>query len=155
VDAAMLGVRAQGLVGSGRLATYTFRSLAAGDPKFAIAKVDGRDAKNHKVPVSSTERVMAAVAPSRTMLAPAAPNPFRQSSTLAFSLARGGDVELAIYSVDGRRVRTLARGMMDVGEYRMTWDGRDDNGAPVAAGMFYARLSAPQGQFTKTLVYLR
>jgi flagellar hook assembly protein FlgD len=64
-------------------------------------------------------------------------------------------VELAIYSVDGRRVRTLARGAMDVGEYRMTWDGRDDNGVPVSAGMFFARLSAPQGQFTKSLVYLR
>lgn len=155
VDAAMLGVRAQGLIGSGRLATYSFRSLAAGDPKFAIASVDGRDSRNHKVPVGSTEKVTAAVAPGRTMLAPAAPNPFRQSSTLAFSLARGGDVELAIYSVDGRRVRTLARGFMDVGEYRMTWDGRDDSGAPVAAGMFFARLSAPQGQFTKSLVYLR
>jgi hypothetical protein len=48
--------------------------------------------------------------PTKSTLDLASPNPFRGSSTLNFALAARGRVELAIYSVDGRRVRTLVRG---------------------------------------------
>ncbi len=73
-------------------------------------------------------------------LHPAAPNPLNPATTLRFDLARDGHVDLAVYSLDGRRVRALASGMLPRGEHRATWDGRDDAGQGVASGVYLARL---------------
>jgi hypothetical protein len=95
------------------------------------------------------------VSPTVTLLRPAAPNPFRQSAALAFSVARGGPVALAIYAVDGRRVRTLVDESREPGEYRTTWDGRDDGGKPMSAGVYYAQLKTVDRVLTRGIAYLR
>jgi hypothetical protein len=153
VDVAVL--RAQGMTGEGELATLTFKVLAAGDPKIAIASTDGRDARNQPVVVTGSLRPLVTVAPAVTQLAPSKPNPFHGTATIAFSLAKSGPVELMIHSVDGRRVRTLAHGVREPGEYSLVWDGRDDNGSPVASGIYYLRLTTAQGRFTRTMTYLK
>jgi hypothetical protein len=153
VDVAVM--RGLGMSGEGTLATVTFKVLSAGDPKIRIVAVDGRTAGNEKVAVNQTERLSAPKVPTVTQLAFAQPNPFRGSAALAFSLAQGGSVELAIYSVDGRRVRTLVSGAREAGEYRQVWDGRDDQGQQTGAGVYYARLVAGKVRMTRTVVYLR
>ncbi len=153
VDAAVLGPGA-GFRGDGVAATVTFRALAAGDPKIRLASVDARDARNRPVSLATSLRVPRAL-PTVTQLAPAAPNPFREATAIAFSLAQGGPVELAVFSVDGRRVRTLVRESREPGEYRVTWDGRDERGHAMSAGVYYVRLRAAQRGFTRTLTYLR
>ena len=96
-----------------------------------------------------------AVAPARTQLAVARPNPFRQTVTFPFSLSRVGRVELALYSVDGRRMRTLVSEVREPGEYDVVWDGRDDDGRAVVAGVYYARLDTPRGRFTRTVIHVK
>jgi hypothetical protein len=90
-----------------------------------------------------------------TLLMPARPNPFRQSATLAFSVARGGPVALAIYSVSGRQVRLLVDEPREAGEYQVTWDGRDDGGKPMPAGVYYARLKTADRALIRTITYLK
>jgi hypothetical protein len=79
----------------------------------------------------------------------------RGRDTLTFSLAEPGPVELTVFSVGGRRVRTLASEPREVGVFHVTWDGVDSGGQPVAPGVFHARLSAAGRQLTKRLVHLR
>jgi len=153
VDAAVL--RAEGLKGEGLLATVSFKVLSAGDPKIRIEALDGRDAGNRKVAVAQSERSLAPKLPTVTQLAFAQPNPFRGSATLAFSLAQAGRVELAIYSVDGRRVRTLVSGVLEPGEYRQSWNGRDDQGNPMSAGVYYAHFASGKVRMTRAIVYLK
>jgi len=156
VDAAVL--RAAGLSGEGLLATVTFKVLSAGDPKIRIEALDGRDAGNQKITVAQSERLLALklpALPTVTQLAFAQPNPFRGEATLAFSLAQRGAVELAIYSVDGRRVRTLVSGVREPGEYRQGWNGRDDQGNPMSAGVYYAHFASGKVRMTRSIVYLR
>jgi hypothetical protein len=153
VDAAVFGP-GTGFRGEGVVATVTFRPLQAGDPKIRLASADARDPQNHKVSLATSQRVVSPL-PAVTQLAPAQPNPFHQTATIAFSLAQAGPVELAIFSVDGRRVRTLVRESREPGEYRLTWDGRDDHGNPMSAGVYYAQLKAAQRGFTRTLTYLK
>src|SRR5262249_55201723 len=105
VDAAFLG--RGGAAGDGVLAVGRFVAGAAGDPALRVVKLDARDAQNHKrsLPLEWVRAPRAL--PTVTVLAPAAPNPFQRATTLSFDLARAGPVELALFSVDGRRVRTL------------------------------------------------
>ena len=150
VDAAVM--QSQGMTGEGELATLTFRVLSAGDPKIRIVSTDGRDARNQKVDVMSSLRPLG---PAVTQLAPPKPNPFKQTATVSFSLAESGPVEVFLYSVDGRRVRTLARGIHAPGEYALVWDGRDDNGRPLSAGVYYLHLTTALGRLTRTMTYLK
>ena len=79
----------------------------------------------------------------------------RKSSVLQYSLAKAGPVELAIYSVDGRKVRTLAHGIQEVGRYRLTWDGADDRGEVMKSGVFFARLETAGLQKTRLIALVR
>ena len=90
-----------------------------------------------------------------TAFAPAMPNPFGRTTMFAFSLAKAGRTDLEVFSVDGRRVRTMVSGTQAAGEHRVEWNGTDDSGRPLAAGVYYARLVTPQGSFTRVVTYLR
>ena len=136
------------------MAAVTFRRLAAGDPKIQLSAVDARTPANDHFALAF-RNVSVQVIPTVTSFDRIAPNPFRSNAILSFALAKGGTVQLAIYSVDGRRVRQLVTGSREAGVYQVAWDGHDEGGAVVAAGVYYARLLTPQGNFTHSMVYLK
>ncbi|MEO5618743.1 MAG: LamG-like jellyroll fold domain-containing protein [Candidatus Eisenbacteria bacterium] len=70
----------------------------------------------------------------------ATPNPFMSGSTITFSLARVEEVAVGVYDLTGRRVRSLRVGRLAAGPHRFEWNGRDDSGRRVAAGVYFARL---------------
>src|SRR5205085_1060868 len=82
-----------------------------------------------------------------TDLAPVIPNPMRGSSLLQYSIATRGPVDLSIYSVDGRRVKSLAHGVQEAGRYQVGWDGTDEAGATMRSSVYYVRFEA--GGFRK------
>jgi len=131
-----------------------FRALKSGAPGVSIAHSDARDAANRRAPVALLSAPTPSRVPTATRLDAAVPSPFRERTALGFALARSGDVELAVFSVDGRRVRTLASGARVAGEYHLVWDGRNDASQPAAAGIYYLRLVTPQGRFNRRLTLL-
>jgi hypothetical protein len=153
VDGALFTGTGQGFTGEGEFATVHFQVVAAGDPKFGFAAVDARDAQNHTVTLATG---VTATSPRTfvTTLAPAMPNPFGRSTTFAFALAKAGRADLEVFSVDGRRVRTITSGLREAGEYRLEWNGADDSGRPIAPGVYYARLVTAQGRFTRVVTRL-
>ncbi len=90
-----------------------------------------------------------------TRLLAALPNPFRASTQLGFALAGGGQVKLDVYDVGGRLVRGLLAGPMAAGDHRVTWDGTDDRGVPVAGGVYYARLVSNLTAQRRAILLLR
>jgi flagellar hook assembly protein FlgD len=70
------------------------------------------------------------------------PNPFRGTTSIGFELAHRGAVDLGVYAVNGRRIRTLVREVREAGVFRIAWDGRDDHGSLVPAGAYFVRLAA-------------
>jgi hypothetical protein len=153
VDGAVFTGTGQGFTGDGEFATLHFQVVAAGDPKIAFAGTDARDNQNHTVILATG---VTAVTPKSfvTAFAPAMPNPFGRSTTFAFSLAKAGRADLEVFSVDGRRVRTITSGLRDAGEYRLEWNGADDSGHRIAPGVYYARLVTAQGRFTRVVTRL-
>jgi len=81
-----------------------------------------------------------------THLFAARPNPFHQSATIRFGLASDARVELRVFDVTGRQVRELVDADLTGGqEHELTWDGTDDGGRPVGAGLFWMQLSTSNG----------
>ncbi len=74
-------------------------------------------------------------------LYPASPNPFGDATTVRFDVPdHAGPVNLMIYNVRGQVVRRLVDEPMDRGRYERVWNGRDETGTPVAAGVYFTRL---------------
>jgi hypothetical protein len=96
-----------------------------------------------------------AVAPPAARLHLPCPNPFNPRTTVAFTLARAGATDLAVYALDGRRVATLASGHADAGEHAAVWNGCDDAGRPQPSGTYLARLAAGGTTSQVKLVLLR
>jgi hypothetical protein len=70
------------------------------------------------------------------------PNPFAGATAVRFALARAGTARLVLYDVQGRAVRTLWNGPAAAGPHELVWDGRNDRGAPLPSGVYFARLQA-------------
>ncbi|MCD4829374.1 MAG: T9SS type A sorting domain-containing protein [Candidatus Cloacimonetes bacterium] len=83
------------------------------------------------------------------------PNPFNPVTTIGFSLPVSGQVELAVYNVRGGRVKTLVNGDMKPGDHTVTWQGTDDNGSPVASGVYFYRLQAGGSAETRKMLLLK
>ncbi|HEY6193678.1 MAG TPA: FlgD immunoglobulin-like domain containing protein [Candidatus Eisenbacteria bacterium] len=85
---------------------------------------------------------------SRLDLSAPAPNPARGAASLAISLASRAQVTVIVFDAAGRRVRVLARGMLDSGRHPLTWDVRDERGSRARAGVYFVRAS--DGSVTRT-----
>jgi hypothetical protein len=70
----------------------------------------------------------------------AQPNPFTADTRVSFALPASGSVVVKIVDVTGRTVRTLLDGARPEGAHHVRWDGRDDAGQSVAAGIYVAVL---------------
>ncbi len=79
------------------------------------------------------------------------PNPFNGSTII--KLAREGEVDekLSIYDITGRLVKSIL--VHDV--MQVSWDGSDNEGRDLAAGIYFARLSTGHGTNARKLVYLK
>jgi subtilisin-like proprotein convertase family protein len=83
------------------------------------------------------------------------PNPFSRSTEIAFQLARPGRAALRVYDVAGQVVATLLEGELPAGSHLATWDGRDRAGHAVASGLYFYRLSTPEGQGVRRMLLVR
>jgi hypothetical protein len=82
----------------------------------------------------------------------ASPNPFNAMTTIDLRTTAAGNVQLAIYDVSGREVRTLQAGWLPSGLHRFNWDGTDACGCAVASGVFIYRLVSPGFTTTAKLI---
>ncbi|MEW6750067.1 MAG: FG-GAP-like repeat-containing protein [Candidatus Latescibacterota bacterium] len=94
--------------------------------------------------------------PPGPRLFPAYPNPFNPQTTLSVQVpAAAATVDLRIYDTLGRPVRSLLRGSLPSGTHAVTWDGRDDAGHEVAAGVYLCRLEAGRATAVRKLCKVR
>jgi hypothetical protein len=84
-----------------------------------------------------------------------APNPVRESGKMLFDLPTRQHVSLQLYDVNGRLVRSLLNETLDPGHHNVVWDGRDESGAGVGSGLYWARFQAAGRSFSRRVTVLR
>jgi hypothetical protein len=137
---------------------YVWKSPGVFDPDNQPWPMFHRNAKRNGDASSPIFEPLAAPAEDgpgpRLLLHPALPNPFASRTTIGYSVPGNGavSVELAVYDVRGRLVRTLHRGLQDPGEHQAVWDGRSDDGRRTGGGVYFYRLRTPEGATTRKLV---
>jgi hypothetical protein len=64
------------------------------------------------------------------------PNPFTYAVNIPFIINSSGDVRFSVYSFTGQKIKEILYPDVTAGSYRIIWDGRNDNGAPVRQGIY-------------------
>lgn len=80
------------------------------------------------------------------------PNPFNPTTTIEFSLNSAQQVKLTIYNMLGQQVKELVNGFTQAGNYRITWDAKDNYGNEVSTGIYLYSLKAGNFQQVKKMV---
>ncbi|MCK5525828.1 MAG: T9SS type A sorting domain-containing protein, partial [Candidatus Latescibacteria bacterium] len=67
------------------------------------------------------------------------PNPFNAETVISFELPRSTDLTLTIFNAVGQTIKQW-QGAWSAGHHSLTWNGQDEDGAPVASGVYFYRL---------------
>jgi hypothetical protein len=92
---------------------------------------------------------------ARLALHPVLPNPFRMQASLGYELPRAAFVRLGIYDVAGRSIRRLVNGTRPAGRYHVIWDGKDESGQTLGAGVYLVHLVVEGNAIARKAVILQ
>ena len=84
-----------------------------------------------------------------------APNPFNSGTVISWFQLQPGPARLEVYALTGQRVAVLHQGPKKAGLHRVRWDGRDDQGRPLASGVYVYRLVRAEEVQRRKLTLLR
>jgi len=83
------------------------------------------------------------------------PNPFNPSTRISYDLPARSPVTLRVYDVDGRLVRKMVDAVQGPGAFSADWNGQNDQGHPLASGVYFYRLDAGPRVETRKMVFLK
>ena len=104
---------------------------------------------------TETTAVLPSNRPMDSLRLAASPNPFSGGSTIAFTLSGPDQVDLGVYDVNGRLVRSLVRNSLVAGPHAISWDGHDSQGRHAPAGVYFVRLSSTRLDLNAKLIKMQ
>ena len=102
------------------------------------------------VGIASTEKI-----PKKFSLSQNYPNPFNPITNIRYDIPVQIEVELIIYDILGKKVKTLIHQTLQPGFYEAIWDGTNERGLNVPSGMYFYRLNTPIYSKTYKMIFLR
>ncbi|MCD6086383.1 MAG: T9SS type A sorting domain-containing protein [Candidatus Hydrothermae bacterium] len=112
-----------------------------------ITKIDVADFVGNTL---SVEKGLASFA-----LRKAVPNPFKGTTEIGFAVASEANVNVSVYDISGKLVRTLVNRKLVPGEYTAAWDGRDNRGHSVKSGVYFVKMTAGKFSASRKLMLLK
>ncbi len=95
------------------------------------------------------------LAPATYALAPNYPNPFNPSTTIRYQIPEQTHVQLQIFDIQGRLIRTLVNAVQNAGYYEIRWDGTTDSGQAVSSGKYIYRLKTNRFTQSRQMLLLK
>ena len=84
------------------------------------------------------------------------PNPFNPSTQISFDVPEGSElVRLNIYNILGKKVSTLLNNVLSPGKHKIEWNAKDNEGNPVASGIYFYELSSSSFTARKKMLLIR
>ncbi len=83
------------------------------------------------------------------------PNPFVSMTMIQYFLTKSADVTISVYNLKGEYVCNLISKHSDMGNYRTSWDGMDENGKSVSSGVYFIRMVAGRSTFAQKVLLLK
>lgn len=84
------------------------------------------------------------------------PNPFSGMTTIGFTLPEATVVNIDVYDISGKLIDSVVDNThLSTGYHEVIWGGRRSSGEPAAAGIYFCRLSTPEGVFTRQMLIIR
>jgi hypothetical protein len=80
------------------------------------------------------------------------PNPFSAGVSLSLNLEQAQEVSFTIYSANGQQIRQIKTGKLETGTQQLLWDGKDNRGRTVSAGLYFYQLQINQKLSTGKLL---
>ncbi len=142
------------VLGSGLPAVSTYDLKMHAGSRLLVAGTHGRSMFSLDLNTATDIAADDAPRPGRFTLA-ASPNPFNPTTTIRFSLDGETEVNLGIYDLAGRLVRTLESGAYPSGEHETNWNGTNDSGRPVASGAYFLKLVTGSEVLSKKINLVR
>ncbi len=93
--------------------------------------------------------------PTEFALAQNYPNPFNPSTTIGFSLPTSSYVELKVYNIEGKVVKTLVDQQLAAGEHSFEWDATNSSGSKITTGIYIYRIETETFSTTKKMLLLK
>ena len=125
--------------------------VASNDPSTPFLTVPIIATVNASVDAPAVEKPL----PTVIALHANVPNPFRNGTEIRFDLPRAGRVQLRIYDVSGRLVRTLVDREEPAGYRSVVWDGKDETGQRASAGVYFYSFQTQDKTIQRKMVQLR
>lgn len=117
----------------------------------------GNQTKNVQIHVYVTgdEPTKQSSKPLTTVLEPNSPNPFNPSTTIKFGIPKTQNVELVVYSITGKKIRTLVSNTMSAGYHSIKWNATDNYGAKVSSGVYIYQLRSGNDVITRKMIFAK
>jgi hypothetical protein len=144
----------QPYAGDGDVATITFGKVTP-DADLSSVLITSATLNNGFPPAEIAGPAGVEDIPGQHVLGPAIPNPFTQGTHISYSMVTSGAVRLEIYNVSGQLVCVLYDGYAGPGDHRVHWDGRDDEGVPVARGVYFCCMETEGFRATRKVVLVK
>ena len=82
------------------------------------------------------------------------PNPYQMQGKIfiSFALPQNDNVEFSIFNMLGQRVKNFHCGNFKAGIHQIYWDGKNETGEPVSAGVYFYRMKTPRFSAMKKLL---
>ena len=93
--------------------------------------------------------------PTEFQLSQNFPNPFNPETSISYQLSAPGKVTVKIYNTMGQMVRTLVNANKPAGNYKVTWNGKDNNGFAVSSGIYFYQMRAKDFVQTRKMLFLK
>ncbi len=104
---------------------------------------------------STIETSLAEGLPENYVLAQNYPNPFNPATTLQYGLPEACDVDLMIFDITGRKIRSWHIGSQQAGWHKIVWNGTNQSGQQVSTGVYIYIMRAGEFVETKKMVFMK
>ena len=126
----------------------------------AQARLEDDGSLAFKQGIDNLQALLRSLIPDKTALLHNYPNPFNPETWIPYLLTESAAVRLTIYDTQGTVVRRFDLGLQPAGHYTdrakaVYWDGHNDNGEPVASGIYFYSLQAADFSATRKMLILK